>query len=109
MSIDEKTDVEGDKPSLNGGNGNGLQAFSGPADGSAPKYRDEEQMGGEHEVRINGIGEYSRRPHYCQICLQELTVPAVPGEAHVQRTLKERHLSMIAIGGSIGTVSHYIT
>lgn len=30
---------------------------------------------------------------------------AVPGEAHVQRTLKERHLSMIAIGGSIGTVS----
>lgn len=53
MSIDEKTDVEDNKPSPDG-----LQAISGPADGSAPKYRDEENgLGGAHEVRINGVGE----------------------------------------------------
>lgn len=55
MSIDEKTDLEGTKSFPNG---DGLQAVSGPADGSAPKYRDEENgPGAAHEVRINGIGE----------------------------------------------------
>lgn len=60
MSIDEKTSLEGDK----GPNEDGLQAVSGPADGSAPKYRDEEHAGGEHEVRINGVGE--SLPDTCQ-------------------------------------------
>ena len=58
MSIDEKTDVE-DKTSPDG-----LQAVSGPADGSAPKYRDEENsLGAAHEVRINGVGESPPEPH----------------------------------------------
>ena len=56
MSIDEKTDLEGSKSFPHG---DGLQAVSGPADGTAPKYRDEENgPGAAHEVRINGIGEF---------------------------------------------------
>lgn len=66
---------------------NGLQAHTGPADGSMPSGRYagdvENGMGHGHEVRINGV--------------------PVPGEEKVQRTLKPRHLSMIALGGSIGT------
>lgn len=80
---------------------NGIQASSGPAYGpdAVGRGSDEEKASGGPDGtwgHING-GSFVSRQVVCS--------PHTEGspDGNVKRTLKERHLSMIALGGAIGT------
>jgi len=79
---------------------NGIQASSGPAygpDALGPRS-DVEKNGG-----MEGYHDASMIPHFVDV-LDAHNI-AKSSDGHVTRTLKERHLSMIALGGAIGTGS----
>jgi hypothetical protein len=91
MSFDEKDGY--DKVGSNG-----IQASSGPAYGAdavLPKS-DPERDGGVEGFHDGGMSLWFYGDSL-------LIGPASSSDGHVNRTLKERHLSMIALGGAIGT------
>lgn len=72
--------------------------------GPAPAAHSDEEKGpyrtvGDSGVIVNGESKFSRSTWDYPV----LTVVAATGELAVHRTLKQRHMAMIALGGAIGT------